>query len=75
LLSENSNVKVENPTIPEMIFIKLYVKILHAKKIFNEKTYEISCIEYEILDFYYPFKEALEKKLVEFASNHSLQTA
>ena len=32
-----SDVEMENPTIPEMVFIKLHNKIFHAERIFKEK--------------------------------------
>ncbi|CAG8667136.1 6453_t:CDS:2 [Funneliformis caledonium] len=69
-----TNVKMKNPTTPDMAFIKLHNKILDAEKILKEKTREVSCIEYEILDSHYPLREALEKKLAEFTSIHPLQT-
>ncbi|CAG8668615.1 13077_t:CDS:2 [Funneliformis caledonium] len=65
----------EEPTTPDMVFVKLHNKILDAEKILKEKTREVSHAEYEILDSLYPLKEALEKKLAEFSSIHPLQTA
>ncbi|CAG8728667.1 4135_t:CDS:2, partial [Funneliformis mosseae] len=74
-LLEVSDVKTGDPTTPEMIFVRLHNKILHAEKILNKKTREVSHVEYEILDFHYPLKKALEKKLAEFTSIHPFQTA
>ncbi|CAI2199258.1 19330_t:CDS:2, partial [Funneliformis geosporum] len=64
-----------DPTTPEMIFVKLHNKILHAEKILNKKTREVSRVKYEILDSHYPLGEALEKKLAEYTSIHPTQTA
>ena len=58
-----------------MMFVELHNKILDAEKILKEKTREVSCAEYEILDSLYSLREALEKKLAEFSSIHPLQTA
>ncbi|CAG8570958.1 4930_t:CDS:2 [Funneliformis caledonium] len=63
-----------NPTTSNIAFVELHNKILDAEKILKEKTCEVSHIEYEILDSYYPLGEALEKKLAEFTSIHPLQT-
>src|SRR3954469_15169945 len=57
-----TNVKTGNPTTPDMVFVKLHNKILDAEEILKEKTREVSCAEYEILDSHYPLGEALEKK-------------
>ncbi|CAI2196894.1 7949_t:CDS:2 [Funneliformis geosporum] len=73
-LPEVSDVETD-PTTPEMIFVGLHDKILHAEKILNKKTREVSRVEYEILDSYYPLGEALEKKLAEYTSIHPTQTA
>jgi hypothetical protein len=73
-LPEVSDVEMGNPTTPEMVFIELHNKILHAERILKEKTCEVSRTEYEILDSHYSLREALEKKLVEFTSIHPLQT-
>ena len=74
-LPEMSDVKTGDPITSEMIFIRLYNKILYTEKILNKKTREVSHVKYEILDFHYPLKEALEKELAEFTSIHPLQTA
>ncbi|CAG8744639.1 12920_t:CDS:1, partial [Funneliformis mosseae] len=74
-LPEMSDVETGDPTTSEMIFVGLHNKILHAEKILNKKTREVSCVKYEILDFHYSFREALEKKLAKFTSIHPLQTA
>jgi len=67
------DVKIENPTTSEIIFIKLYNKILYAKRIFKEKTHEVSYIKYEILNLHYPLRKALKKKLIEFIFIHLFQ--
>ncbi|GBB98483.1 hypothetical protein RclHR1_03240008 [Rhizophagus clarus] len=70
-----TNVKTGNSTIPNIVFIELHNKILDAEKILKEKTLEIFCTEYEILDLHYPLREVLEKKLAEFKSIYPGQTA
>ncbi len=69
-----TNVKTENPTTSDMVFVELHNKILDAEKILKEKTCEVSCAKYEILDSHYPFGEVLKKKLAEFTFIHPLQT-
>ncbi|CAG8525031.1 5707_t:CDS:2 [Funneliformis caledonium] len=64
----------KNSTTSNITFVELHNKILNAEKILKEKTLEVSYIEYEILDSYYPLREALKKKLTEFTSIHPLQT-
>src|SRR5579859_1421591 len=58
-----------------MIFVEIHNKILQTEKILEENTREVSRAEYEVLDSYYPLGEALVKKLAEYRTNHSLQTA
>ncbi|CAG8715351.1 6851_t:CDS:1, partial [Funneliformis mosseae] len=69
-----TNVKMVNSTIPDMVFIDLYNKILDAEKILKEKTLKVSHTEYEILDSHYPLGKALEKKLAKLKFIHSTQT-
>ncbi|RIA87475.1 hypothetical protein C1645_827690 [Glomus cerebriforme] len=68
------NIETENSTTPDMVFVELHNKILVAERILKEKTLEVSYMEYEILDSYYPLEEVLEKKLAEFKSIHPGQT-
>ncbi|CAG8734125.1 22775_t:CDS:2 [Dentiscutata erythropus] len=73
--SKNADMEIENPTTSEMVFVKIHDKIVQAEKILEEKTREVSCAEYEVLDSYYLLGEVLVKKLAEFETNHPLQTA
>ncbi|CAG8795813.1 19304_t:CDS:1 [Dentiscutata erythropus] len=70
--SKNMVIETENSTSSEIVFVKIHNKIIQAEKILEEKTYEVSCAKYEVLDSYYLLGKALVKKLADFLTNHPL---
>ncbi|RIB04237.1 hypothetical protein C2G38_2284779 [Gigaspora rosea] len=71
----SKSMDIENSITFEMIFVKIYNKIVQAKKIFEEKICKVSSAKYGVLDSYYLLREVLVKKLAEFEIYYLFQTA